>query len=120
MRVRLSLLTLLLAGGLSAQSITGSITGIISDPSGAVIPNVTVEVTNTETNIRISVKSDASGNYTLTLPPGNYTVQAAMNGTPYEGGGSTPLGHPVAIAAYAATSQNMALPATGAMAANSA
>lgn len=81
MKLHLFLLSTLLAGSLSAQSITGSITGIISDPTGGVIPGATVEVTNTETNIRTVAKSDASGNYTAPqLPRGNYRVEVVAPG----------------------------------------
>ena len=41
------------------------------------------------------------GNFEVTLPPGNYTVAANLDGSPYEGGGTTPLEHAVAITAFA-------------------
>ncbi len=66
---------------LTAQSITGSITGIVTDPSGSVIPNASVVVVNTETNIRTTVASDASGNYTATLlPRGLYRMEVSATG----------------------------------------
>ena len=66
-------------------------------------------------NVFISTTTDDLGNYTLTLPPGSYTVAANSDGAPYEGGGSTPLEHPVSIAAFGSTTQNIALPAGGAL-----
>ncbi|MBX3027901.1 hypothetical protein KF840_23655 [bacterium] len=53
------------------------------------------------------------GCYAGTLPPGAYGVAAARQGAPYEGGGSKPIVHPIAIAEGGAVEQNIALPATG-------
>ena len=70
---------------------------------------------STTRNVVTEALTDALGNYTLTLPPGAYTIQAARDGTPYEGGGSTPLAHPINVPAYGSVTQNIALPATGAV-----
>jgi hypothetical protein len=70
---------------------------------------------STGKNVVTQAITDAAGNYSLTIPPGSYTVQATLDGTPYEGGGSTPVAHPVTVAAYGSVTQNMALPATGAI-----
>ena len=50
---------LALAGLASAQTITASITGNASDPSGAIIPGAAVTATNVETNIRTTTTSNA-------------------------------------------------------------
>ena len=50
---------------LRAQSITGSVTGLVTDTSGAVIPSAEVTVTNKGTNVRSVAMTDASGNYTV-------------------------------------------------------
>ncbi|HVF30691.1 MAG TPA: carboxypeptidase regulatory-like domain-containing protein [Pyrinomonadaceae bacterium] len=64
-----------------AQSNTGSITGVISDPNGAVVPNVTVTVINQGTNERRTVQTDAEGRYDVpSLPTGIYTVEASGGG----------------------------------------
>jgi len=74
-------LSLLLASGLAAQSITGSITGIVTDATGAVVPGADVTVINLGTNIRSAMKSDASGNYTIPLlPRGDYRVEVSAAG----------------------------------------
>lgn len=66
---------------LNAQSITGSITGIVSDSSGSVIPGAKVSVTNIETNVRSNATADASGNYNIPLlPRGNYRLEASVQG----------------------------------------
>lgn len=67
---------------LSAQSAgTGALTGTAKDPSGAVIPGVTVTLTNTDTNaVRTSV-TGSDGVYRFTLiPPGTYRVKFAATG----------------------------------------
>ncbi|HEX4758526.1 MAG TPA: carboxypeptidase-like regulatory domain-containing protein [Terracidiphilus sp.] len=66
---------------LSAQGITGSITGTVSDPSGAVIGGANVTVRQEETNaIRMVVTSDA-GTYTVTqLQPGHYAIKVEKAG----------------------------------------
>jgi hypothetical protein len=55
----------------------------------------------------------ADGCYAGTLRPGSYGVAGAMDGTPYEGGGSTPMLHTFAIAAGEEVVRDIALPATG-------
>ena len=58
-----------------AQSNLGSITGIVTDPHGAVIPEATVTATNVATGVRSSAKSNSTGIYLLpSLPFGTYTV----------------------------------------------
>jgi hypothetical protein len=57
--------------------------------------------------------TDAEGRFSGTLPPGEYGVTAARRGTPYEGGGTMPVVHPVTIAMGEAESLDIDLPATG-------
>src|SRR5579859_5200890 len=62
------------ASGQSATSAT--IVGQITDAQGAVVPNLTVTATNDATGIAHTVKTTASGDYTIpNLPPGVYTVK---------------------------------------------
>jgi hypothetical protein len=64
-----------------AQELTATLTGIVADTSGAVIPNATVTVTENATKAVHTVQSDASGNYVVTtLPAGTYTVSVISNG----------------------------------------
>ncbi len=64
-----------------AQFDTGTITGSVTDPSGAMVPNAKVTVTNTGTGIEKSYNSDSSGNFVASaLPFGNYTVSASSAG----------------------------------------
>ena len=60
---------------------TGALTGTITDPTGAVIPNVTVTLTSTDTNQARSATTGADGSYKFTLlPPGVYRVRFAATG----------------------------------------
>ncbi len=46
-------------------AITGSISGIVTDPSGAVVPGVTITATSVSTNVKSVVVTDAKGFYNL-------------------------------------------------------
>ena len=68
-------------GNAAAQEITGSISGVVSDSSGALIPGVKVTVTNTGTNVAKSVVTGASGAYRVPfLIFGTYQVKAEHDG----------------------------------------
>src|SRR5215831_429584 len=76
-----ALILLATAAGPARADVTGSILGIVHDPSGAVIAGVTVTATNAGTNQNRSTKSDITGEYRLlALPIGRYTVEAAQPG----------------------------------------
>lgn len=63
------------------QTTFGTILGTVTDPSGAVMPNVTITVTNEGENISHNVTSDAQGNYQAeNLKAGKYTVTAQVSG----------------------------------------
>src|SRR5882762_7057275 len=65
----------------SAQTTFGTILGTVTDPSGAVMPNVTITVTNEGENISHNVTSDAQGEYQAeNLKAGKYTVTAQVGG----------------------------------------
>jgi hypothetical protein len=69
------------AGLLFGQAGTGTITGIITDPAGAAIPNTSVNVQNTETNAPYATVTTATGAYTVPrLPPGRYSVTVTAPG----------------------------------------
>lgn len=66
---------LYLASGLNAQTVQGVITGTITDPSGATVPNATVTITNVGTNVSQSTTTGEDGSYRFSLvPPGQYVV----------------------------------------------
>src|SRR5438552_7242896 len=63
------------------QTSTATLTGIVQDPTGAVLPNVTISVRNTERNTDHFTRSNEAGNYVLpALNPGNYSVSAELPG----------------------------------------
>lgn len=63
------------------QSNTGTITGVVTDQNGAVVPSATVTITNQGTNEKRTVQSDADGRYEVpVLPTGVYTVEATASG----------------------------------------
>ncbi len=54
---------------------TAQVTGRISDPSGAVVPDAQVTITNQQTGLTRNSVSNSEGNYTLPLlPPGEYRL----------------------------------------------
>ncbi len=60
---------------------TGSITGIVQDPTGAVVAGASVTATNQATGAITKVDSNGSGNYTLSnLPVGDYKVTFEKQG----------------------------------------
>ena len=60
-----------------AQSTTGSIYGIVADPTGAAIPGATVVVKNVQTGLVLTQTTNSTGEYTFTtVNPGDYTVTA--------------------------------------------
>src|SRR3954471_13580239 len=71
----------LLASGAFAQSERGTITGVVRDSSGAVVPAAKVTITNTATNVAIPAVSNGQGEYTVpSLSPGSYTVRVEKSG----------------------------------------
>lgn len=87
MRTASALLVLLFSGlfflhpQVEAQGLFGTITGIVTDPSGAIVPDAAVKVTNLDTNVIITVKTNGAGVYSATsLNPGRYKVEAEAQG----------------------------------------
>ena len=71
-------LSLALAGEARGQTAsTGALTGLTLDPSGAVLPGVTLHLRNDFGSEVKSATSDNNGRFGFfLLPPGNYEVQA--------------------------------------------
>lgn len=64
-----------------AQAVNGTISGTVTDPSGAAIANATVTVTNTATQVVRTVTTNADGRYSVPeLIVGNYDVRVAAPG----------------------------------------
>jgi len=75
-------IVLLLSGAVAvAQTITGSVRGTVTDPSGAVVAGAKVAVTNIGTGVTTRTATDKSGLYNVGfLVLGNYTVTATAPG----------------------------------------
>ena len=70
----------LAAPSVSAQ-VTGSISGVVEDNSGAVTATASVTVTNAETGLSRTLESDERGHFTvLSLPVGRYDVKVEKSG----------------------------------------
>ena len=79
----LSILAILmmLFANLWAQAISGDLVGTVIDATKAVVPNAAVTAENTQTGVKASTKTNASGDYRFTdLPVGSYTVTATAMG----------------------------------------
>src|ERR1035437_3148699 len=79
--VCLALALFLSGAAATAQTVTGSVRGTVTDPSGAVVAGATVAVTNTGTGVTTNTVTDKSGLYSVGfLVLGNYTVTATAPG----------------------------------------
>ena len=66
---------------LQAQSAEGTILGHITDPSGAALGNAEVVITNIDTNIKFTAKSNSFGDYQfVNITPGHYNIAVADAG----------------------------------------
>src|SRR5262252_10659414 len=65
----------------AAQTGAASLTGIVSDQSGAKVPGATVTATNQATNVAYTAVSNEAGNYSITsVPVGTYLLKAELSG----------------------------------------
>src|SRR5579872_2358180 len=68
-------------GSALAQTVTGSITGEVTDPSGAVVSGATVTAENTATGVKTTGKTNAVGVYNIRfLPIGTYQLSIEATG----------------------------------------
>lgn len=63
------------------QTVTGSITGVVTDPSGALVAGATVTAQNTGTGVSTTAQTNGAGVYTIRfLPIGSYTLSVSATG----------------------------------------
>ena len=75
------LIAVFLLSSASGQTVTGSITGMVTDPSNAVVPGAKVVAENVATGVKTSAQTNSDGVYTLRfLPIGTYTVTMSAKG----------------------------------------
>ena len=74
-------LAALMAAAVWAQVPVGTISGTVTDESGAVVPGVTITARNKATSLERSVTSSSEGSYSIpALAAGEYEVTFKMNG----------------------------------------
>ncbi len=76
-----ALMVVIFVSAVSWASITGSISGVVTDKSGAVVTGASVVATDTLTGVKTSVKTDAKGFYSLpALAIGTYELEVSQVG----------------------------------------
>jgi hypothetical protein len=66
---------------LTAQTVSGSITGTAVDPSSLPVAGATVTLTNSDTGVKATDKTGANGEFTFTaVLPGRYSIAVEMKG----------------------------------------
>ncbi len=79
--VLLLICLLLLCALAAAQGNTADILGTITDPSGAVVPNAKIVITDNATHETHTVTSNSSGEYVApSLPSGEYSIRVEASG----------------------------------------
>src|SRR5688572_12027086 len=80
-RISMAVAVLLLSSVCVWAQSTGSISGVIADASGGVIPGADVVVTNTQTGVAIRTISQADGTFVFgSLQTGTYVTTAELSG----------------------------------------
>ena len=65
----------------SQSSTTGAVTGVVIDPTGAVVPGASITLTQLGTNLTLSTTTDSSGRYVFpVLSPGQYSLKCTGKG----------------------------------------
>jgi Carboxypeptidase regulatory-like domain len=78
---RFAFLLVLFSATVVVASITGTISGIVTDPGGAVVPGAEITATNVQTGVAQTVTTDAKGFYSFpALAIGTYTVRVRHQG----------------------------------------
>ena len=68
-----------MAGFSDVQNRPGTLSGVVADASGAVIPNAQIAVTGADA-FTSAAASDERGVYSLQLPPGEYAIEVSASG----------------------------------------
>ena len=72
---------ILLTPALRAQLYTGTVTGVVTDPSGAVIPNAQVQLLDEQKGFVFTATSDAAGTFLFrSVPPGSFKLSVEAPG----------------------------------------
>src|SRR5215813_9228347 len=79
-KLAFTLVCLLAPISIFGQSEWGNITGVVSDPSGAVIAGAEITIMATATNTAKTTISGTGGQYNIPVAPGAYQVQVSLPG----------------------------------------
>jgi len=82
-KIAVVVLSTLLAASVSLAQTgsTGAITGTVTDPAGALVPQAEIKVTNTSSGESRATASSTNGAYLIALlPPGGYRVEVSKAG----------------------------------------
>src|SRR5438093_362871 len=60
--------------------VTASVSGQVTDPTGAVVPGAQIQATNKESGQTFTAKADGSGYYRVPVPAGTYNVEISSSG----------------------------------------
>jgi hypothetical protein len=75
------LLAAAVSAGASAQQVTGSVEGVVSDASGAVLPGASVDLANVETGVGRTIVSGTDGRFAFNaVTPGTYELKVSLDG----------------------------------------
>jgi len=71
----------MLPAGLLAQAYFGTVGGLVTDPTGAVVQGAKIVLTDLQKGYKFNAATDVSGRYLFrSIPPGLYSVSAEMSG----------------------------------------
>jgi hypothetical protein len=77
----LSLLVFFCCHAAPAQTVTASVRGVVTDQTGAIVPDATVTAINVTTGVKTATTSNRTGAYNIqTLPIGSYTISGTASG----------------------------------------
>ena len=96
-------------GGVPAEGVRVAVLGNPAQGPGFLINAVA------QRNVVTQAVTDADGRYSMTVAGGAYSVVAGLEGTPYQGGGSSPALNPVTVVPFQSATVDVALPGTGAL-----
>ena len=66
---------------LFAQATSGNIIGTVTDPAGAIVPNVKITITSQNRGVVYNTTTNESGNYSqLQIQPGPYSIEVTAPG----------------------------------------
>jgi Carboxypeptidase regulatory-like domain len=85
-----AVLVAMTTAGAFAQSDNGSVVGSVTDPTGAVIPNATITITNVQTGLKFRAQSDDAGEFHISaVPRGDYKADVGAQGFQSQGANFT-------------------------------